>query len=188
MVVSLFLKGWYLSGQFCLQWFLFKSGVQSTWVIKLNRNKTGFLIVLLPFGFIFCIDEFYEVALSEWNNGVKKPEGAVCNFPRAKVCGGSSCPCALGRLLLRAGDSSHQGGLSSPQGQAWGSCRRPNREEMSSCPASHTCRKGEEFFTSFSSLALACQGNIIRLCLVLKYKLGRCQKWEISLWFEWKLC
>lgn len=86
MVVSLFLKGWYLSGQFCLQWFLFKSGVQSTWVIKLNRNKIGFLIVLLPFGFIFCIDEFYEVALTEWNNGVKKPEGAATSpEPRSVV-------------------------------------------------------------------------------------------------------
>lgn len=181
MVVSLFLKGWYLSGQFCLQWFLFKSGVQSTWVIKLNRNKTGFLIVFLPFGFIFCIDEFYEVALSEWNNGVKKPEGAVCNFPRAKVCGGSSCPCALARLLLRAGGSSHQGGLSSPQGQAWG--HRANREEMSLCPASQK-RGGIFHITLFSCTRMPRKHNQALLGFEI-------QAWEMPKMgnlTEWKLC
>lgn len=69
--MGFFLIEWYLSGKFCLQWFLLKSGVQSTWVIKLNWNKTGFLIVLLPFRFMFYIDAFYEVALCEWKNGPK---------------------------------------------------------------------------------------------------------------------
>lgn len=103
-----------------IQWFLLKPGVQTIWVIKLNTSKTGFLLVLLPLDFYSVLMHFMKLPCLSEKNWAKKPEGAVCNFSRAKVCGGSSSPCALGRLLLRSWDSSHQGGLSSShQHQAW---------------------------------------------------------------------
>lgn len=82
--VGLFLIEWYLSRQSCLQWFLLKSWVQSTRVIKLNRNKTGFLNVLLSFRFIFYIDTFYEVALSEWKKWSQKAWGSCMQFPQSQ--------------------------------------------------------------------------------------------------------
>lgn len=50
--------------------------------------NSGFLIILLPFRFIFCIGTFYEVALSEWKK--KEPKSlrevyATSPEPRSMV-------------------------------------------------------------------------------------------------------
>lgn len=159
-----------------IRWFLLKPGVQTTWVIKMKQNRL--LNCLLPFRFIFCIDAFYEVAFSKWKKWNQKAWGSCMQLPQSwglwwiflSLCSRETC-------ILRQQPPGRAELL--PSGPSMKVPR--NWEEMSLYPVCQACRKGEEFFLSFSSLALICQGNVIRVCLVLKYKLGRSHKCVIAL-------
>lgn len=164
---------WYLSGKFSG----FYSNLESKPPGSLKWSKTGFLIVLLPFRFIFCIDAFYEVAFSEWKKWSQKAWGSCMQLPQSWGLWWVFLSLCSGETLASWG-SSHQGGLSSShQGQAW---RSPETGKRCRCTQfARPAQKRRNF--SCHSLALICQGNVIRVCLVLKYKLERIHKCEISL-------
>lgn len=73
--------------------------------------------------------------------------------------------------------------LCAPPPRAWhgGLLSHSKQRSDAIVPGLSPLQKGEGIFhMSFSSLALTCQRHIIRLCLVLKYKLGRNHKDKIS--------
>lgn len=135
---GLFLIEWYLSGKFGG----FYSNLESKPPGSLKWSKTGFLIVSCLLDLYSVLMHFMKLPFLSEKNGTKKPGGAVCNFPRAEVCGGSSSPCALGRLA--SWGSSHQGGLSScHQGQAW---RSPETGKRCHCTQfARPAEKGRNF-------------------------------------------